>query len=308
MIEMTLLGTGALFPLPERALSSALLKCEGHSVLFDCGEGTQTAARKAGVSLMKTDIIALTHYHGDHIFGLPGLLQTMLSNGRKEPLTITGPKGIEKELDPVLKLAGYVGFYISLMEVTDAPLDLSRFGFPSGAVLAPFRTEHRVPSTGYRFDLGRAGKFDPDKARKLNIPIKEWSKLQKGMTVLSETGMSVTPDQVLGEPRPGLSIVFSGDTIPCAALTNASENADLLICDATYGEDGQEQLAWEHGHGTFRSAAETAKKAKCKKLWLTHYSQMIVDPGEYLKNAVCVFENTECGVDGKRITLRFEDR
>ena len=306
MIEITLLGTGALFPLPGRALSSALLKCGGHSILFDCGEGTQTAARKAGVSLMRTDIIALTHYHGDHIFGLPGLLQTMLSNGRKEPLLIIGPKGIEKELEPVLKLAGYVGFHISLYEVTDKEINLEGYGFPHGAFLSTFRTEHRVPSAGYRFCLKRAGKFDPEKAKDLRIPVRDWNKLQKGMTVLDGDGNEVTPETVLGPERAGLTVVFSGDTMPCDALTSASSDADLLICDATYGENEQYDLAMEHGHGTYKTAAETALAANCKKLWLTHYSQMIVDPEDYLKNASDIFAASECGTDGKQITLKFE--
>ena len=140
MIDVTLLGTAALFPLPERALTAVFLSCGGRSILFDCGEGTQTAARKARVSIMKTDLVALTHYHGDHVFGLPGLLQTMHSFGRERPLYITGPAGLREALAPLLYLAGGTCFEVRLTENVALP------GFPAGAALTGFPTEHRAIS------------------------------------------------------------------------------------------------------------------------------------------------------------------
>ena len=308
MIDVTLIGTSALLPLPSRALTSVLLTCGGRSILFDCGEGTQSAARKAGVSLMKTDLIALTHYHGDHIFGMPGLLQTMFCLGRTDTLYITGPEGLREELAPILKLAGWTGYGIELIELPPdglRPAELAK-GWPTEAKLTAFQTEHRVPSRGYCFTLDRAGKFDPERARALGVPMNRWGVLQKGGSVrVGKT--DVYPEQVMGAPRKGLKFVFSGDTTACDSLTEAAKGADLLIAEATYAEDEQAQLAIEHGHMNFAMAGENAAKAAVKELWLAHYSQMIGDPKEYLDNAARYFPNTVCGEDGMSKTLRFEN-
>lgn len=308
MIYITLLGTSSMLPLPERALSSAFLSCGGHSILFDCGEGTQTAARKAGVSLMKTDIIALTHYHGDHIFGLPGLWQTMHSMGRDEPLYITGPEGLAAALRPLVTLAGALNFEIIPVILPDGGLELETLikGFKHGAKLTPFKTEHRVSSCGYCFTLSRAGKFMPDKARALSVPETAFKLLQSGRSIEVD-GNIITPEQVLGAPRKGLKFVFSGDTAYCDTLTEAARDADLAVFDATYAEDEQEQTAVEHGHMNFTQAAKAAAEANVKRLWLTHYSQMIKEPCEYLDQTEKIFDNAVCGYDGLSVTLEFEE-
>ncbi len=309
MIDITLIGTAALMPSPDRALTTIFLSCGGHSILFDCGEGTQIAAIKAGVSLMKTDIIALTHYHGDHIFGLPGLLQTMRSIKRTEPLYITGPEGLQEKLEPILKLTGWVSFPIIMFALPADGLKLAELidGWSVAAKLSAFKTEHRVPSQGYCFTLGRAGKFMPQKAKELGVPVNQWSILQKGQCVQLD-GVIILPEQVLGEPRKGLKFVFTGDTALCDNLFTATKDADLMISEATYGEFEQAPHAIEHGrHMTFAQAAEVAKRANVKQLWLTHYSHMITDPKDYLPNATAIFENTLCGHDGMSTTLRFEN-
>ena len=309
MINITLLGTSALLPLPTRALTSVFLTCGGHSILFDCGEGTQTAARKIGISLIKTDIIALTHYHGDHYFGLLGLLQTINIAGRVEdPLYIIGPEGLQKALEPILKLVGSTNYEIKLFELPPNEIRLSELirGWPFEAKLSAFQTNHRVSSQGYCFTLGRAGKFIPQKAQELNVPINQWGILQKGQSV--QVGDKIIfPHQVLGEPRKGLKFVFTGDTMQCDSLVEAAKNADLLICEGTYGKNKHAQLAIDHGHMNFAQAAEMAKRANVKQLCLTHYSQMIKDPKEHLPNATAIFENTICGFDGMTTTLNFSD-
>lgn len=308
MIDITLLGTAALLPLPERALTALTLRCCGHTILFDCGEGTQTAAHKAGVSLMKADMIALTHFHGDHILGIPGLLQTMSSLNRTEKLIITGPEGLEENMAPILKLAGRTPYPIELITLPPDGLRMNALekGWPPEAVLTAFKTEHRVPSQGYVFTLGRVGRFQPEKARALGVPMHQWGLLQKGRCV-QVGGSTILPEQVLGKPRKGLKFVFSGDTEACGSLVRAAEQADLLVSEATYGEDEQAGLAAEYGHMTFSQAASVAAKARAKTLWLTHYSPRIGDPGAYLPNAAAVFENTLCGTDGMSSVLRFED-
>ena len=309
MIDVTLIGTTALFPTVRRALTAAVLTCGGRSILFDCGEGTQLAITKAGLSSMKIELIALTHYHGDHILGLPGLLQTMHNLKRTTPLYITGPEGLVKEMEPVLKLARRTAYPIELIEIPADGLRLFERikGWASEAKLSAFRTEHSSISQGYCFTLGRAGKFLPQKAESLGVPVNQWSLLQKGQSVQVGDNI-ILPEQVLGEPRKGLKFVFTGDTALCDNLFTAAKDADLLICEATYGEKEQAPHAIEHGrHMTFAQAAEVAKRANVKRLWLAHFSHMINDPQEYLPNATAMFENAICGRDGMSATLRFED-
>lgn len=308
MIDVTLIGTAALMPIPQRALTAAFLTCGGHSILFDCGEGTQTAARKVGVNLMKTDIIALTHYHGDHILGLPGLLKTMWRAQRTEPIYITGPEGLwNKAMEPILRLTGQTPYPIELITLPEDGLQLSTlFKGWSAAMLTPFKTEHKVTSQGYCFTLSRAGKFLPQKAKELNIPVNLWKILQSGQSV--QLGdITITPQQVLGEPRRGLKVVFTGDTTLCNSLIDAATDADLMISEATYGDNAQTLKAIENGHMTFAQAAQVAKRANVKQLWLAHYSQMIQNPKDYLPNATAIFPNTICGHDGLSTTLHFEE-
>ena len=224
MLDVTLLGTAALMPIPDRALTAATLTCAGRTILFDCGEGTQTAARRAGVSLMKADVIALTHYHGDHIFGLPGLMQTLEVFGRTQPLTVVGPAGLRAALRPILELVGHTGYPVRLAELPEGGVCMRQLamGWPEAARLSPFPTEHRVPSQGYGFTLGRAGKFMPERAKALGVPVKLWSQLQKGQSVQAG-GITVRPEDVLGAPRKGLKVVFTGDTAPCDSLVEAAK-------------------------------------------------------------------------------------
>ena len=310
MLTITLLGTAATMPLPDRALTAAVAECGGHSLLFDCGEGTQTAARRAGVNLMKLDAICLTHYHGDHIFGLPGLLQTLGCQGRTRPLTIFGPaEGMEPVWGAIRTLTGPQPYAIRAVPLGTDPVRLDALapGWPVGAELLPFRTKHRVPSRGYRLDLPRAGRFDPARARALGVPVQQWRLLQRGEPVTLEDGAAIAPEQVLGAPRRGLRFVFSGDTAPCAALEQAAQDADLLLCDATYPDDAQQAQAKQYGHSTFRQDAELAARAGVRRLWLMHYSPIITDPEAARPAAEAAFPSVECGVDRQQIILRYDE-
>lgn len=308
MLTITLLGTAATMPLPDRALTAAVAECGGHSLLLDCGEGTQTAARRAGVNLMKLDAICLTHYHGDHIFGLPGLLQTLGCQGRTRPLALYGPKGLGEVWAALRVLTGPLPYQVC-PEVLDAPAALrERFGgWPQGAKLTPVPTRHRVTSQGYRLDLPRAGRFSPEKARALGVPVQQWKMLQQGQSVALADGSRAAPESVLGPARQGLSFLFSGDTAPCAALEQAAAGVDLLLCDATYALPEQAAQAKQYGHSTFGQSAALAAKAGAKRLWLVHYSPMITDPEEELAQARSLFPAAECGFDGKSIALQYEE-
>lgn len=318
MIDVVLLGSGATMPTPERGLSAAILRCAGRCILFDCGEGTQVSLRREKISPVKVDLIALTHYHGDHIFGLPGLLQSMNCLRRSEPLYITGPDGLEAALEPILHMAGQLDYRIRLVpEIASPGLAMQRLHsqWPAGARLQAFPTEHRLPSQGYAFLLSRPPKFLPEKARALGIPVELWKQIIAGDPdmpiringqVLMMEGEIVHGRRLLGEARKGLRIVFTGDTQPCHATACYSHQADLIIHDATYGEDAQEAEAALWGHSTFRQAAAIAAKAQAQQLWLTHFSQAIKDPAIYLENAAAVFPAVCCGYDGLRITLGFD--
>ena len=248
MVNITLLGTSGLIPLPDRALTSALLTCNGKSILFDCGEGTQTAAMRVHCSLINIDIIALTHYHGDHIFGLPGLLQTMFSLGRVKPLYITGPSGLEENMKPIIMLTGKLSFIIFFFHLGGTN-QVSEYiaDFPKNIRLSAFSTKHRVSSCGYLFELQRGRQFIPDKAKEVDVPVNMWKKIQHGESI-TRGDMMVTPEMVLGEQRTGIKFVFTGDTSPCPSLIDAAKEADLMICEATYGDDNQKDIAIERGH------------------------------------------------------------
>ena len=309
MLTITLLGTAATMPLPDRALSAAFAACGGHGLLWDCGEGTQAAARRAGVNLMRADAICLTHYHGDHIFGLPGLLQTLGAQGRTRPLVLAGPQGLPEIWAAVRALTGPLPYPVRLQVLQPGQklaLDALSEGWPAGAVLEAFATKHRVQSIGYRLELPRAGKFLPERARELGVPVQQWKLLQRGQTVAVE-GAEVQPADVLGAPRKGLRVVFSGDTAPCPGLQQAAQGADLLLCDATYALPEQADQAKQWGHSTFGQSAALAAEAGAKRLWLTHYSPMITAPEEYAANAQAIFAAAECGFDGKSITLQYEE-
>ena len=303
MLRVTLLGTGATMPTPERALCSAALSCRGRTILFDCGEGTQLQMRRFHVSAARVDLIALTHYHGDHIFGLPGLLQTIACLGRTEPLYFAGPEGIERALAPIFALAGPMPFELRAVE-TKKGADLSAFlpGWPQGSVLQSVPTEHRAPSVGYVFRLRRAGKFLPERAEALGVPKRDWSRLQKGETV-----SGVRPAQVMGPERTGLTVAFSGDTQPCRRFRNAVKGADLLIHEATYGSDADRDDAVRFGHSTFPGAAKLAAEAQVKRLWLTHVSQTIEDAADALPLARAHFPAAEAPEDGHSIELIFPE-
>lgn len=299
MITVTMLGSASLMPLPDRPLSSAFLRCGGHSILFDCGEGTQSAARSAGANLMGLELLALTHYHGDHTLGIPGMLQSLGVFGREAPLYITGPAGLKEAMAPIFQLCGGLPFEVRLVETPPEGLRLD--GWDREMLLTAFPTVHRVTSQGYVFTLSRPGKFLPEKAQELNIPRRHWSSLQHG-----EVCEDFTPDMVLGPERKGLKVVFSGDSAPCDTLSDAAKGADLFICESTF-PDEKADSANQYGHFTVSQALSLCRDSGAKHAWLTHFSQMIKEPEEYTPELQEICPQIECAFAGKSIELNFED-
>lgn len=294
-------------PLPYRYLTSLMLRYNGNGILVDCGEGTQIALRKKGWSPKPIDIMLFTHYHADHISGLPGMLLTMGNAERTEPLFMAGPKGLSRVVNSLRVIAPELPFEIIFQELSEREEEVV---FPGGGKdfhIHAFRVNHNVPCYGYAFSLDRAGRFDAARAKEQQIPIKLWNRLQKGETIEGEDGTVFTPDMVLGPPRKGIRLVYTTDTRPCENIVKYAQGADLMICEGMYGEPDKDGKAKENKHMTFAEAARLAKKAAPKEMWLTHYSPSLTRPEEYMEPVRRVFPNSYAARDGRSVTLVFEE-
>lgn len=289
-------------PLPYRWLTSLMARYNGKSILIDCGEGTQIAMKEKGWSPKPIDIICFTHYHADHISGLPGMLLTMGNAERTEPLLLVGPKGLNRVVSSLRVIAPELPFEIQCVEITE---NEQSFVFDDFRIEA-FRVNHNVICYGYSIVIDRIGKFQIDKAMQLGIDRRYWNRLQKGETIELE-GRLYTPDMVLGDARKGLKVTYCTDTRPTEGIVCNAKGADLFICEGMYGEPDKKDKAKEYKHMTFYEAADMAKRAGVGKMWLTHYSPSLVRPEEYMRDVKKIFSRAEAGKDGKSIELKFEE-
>lgn len=303
MLEIALLGTGGMMPLPNRWLTAMLARYNGSSVLIDCGEGTQITLKNLGWSLKAIDYICFTHFHADHISGLPGLLLSLGNSDRTEPVTLIGPKGLQRVVQGLLMIAPELPFKIEYIEL---PYKQEQSFTMGDLTMTAFPVEHGMPCFGYNMVVHRLPKFDPQRAKELNLPVQYWGQLQKGNTVEFE-GETYTPDMVLGESRKGLKVTYCTDTRPVNSIATYAKDSDLFICEGMYGEDEKADNAKKYKHMTIYEAAELATKADAKELWLTHYSPAMVYPEKYKDRVRKVFPNTHFGFDGKTVELRFEE-
>jgi len=288
-LRVIFLGTAASIPTPNRSLPSIAIRREGELILLDCGEGTQRQMIKAKVGFNRETKILITHMHGDHILGIPGLLQTMSLLGREKPLQIYGPSGIKAFLDSMIETVRFsLNFKVYVHEVHDEGTIYEGEAYRINAAWA----EHTIPTLAYSLvEKPRPGRFHPERALALGIPKGSlWSKLQKGIPIQLEDGRVIMPNDVLGPPRPGRKIVYISDSRPSERLVDFARGADLLICEATFADDLAER-AIEDKHSTASEAALLAKRAGARMLILTHISARYKDAGVLLKEARGIFPN-----------------
>ena len=304
MLDIALVGAGGFMPTHNRFLTAMLARYNGRLLLIDCGEGTQIMLRRIGWGFKDIDVICLTHFHADHVTGLPGLLLTIGNSGRTEPITIVGPKGV-REVVSHLCVVAPLPFKARFIEL--APSERKPFDFKAGGFnLSALPLDHHVPCLGYSVYVPRAGRFDAEKATRLGIPLKGWSRLQKGEIVEHE-GARFTPDMVMDAPRKGLKVSYVTDTRPCKGIPEFVRGSDLFIAEGLYGDDEMLEQAAEKMHMIFREAASLARDGEVDELWLTHFSPAMTDPENYIEFARRVFPNAHVGRDRMTKTLRFAD-
>ena len=301
MLDVCLLGTGGMMPLPNRWLTSLMLRYNGSGLLIDCGEGTQISIRQKGWSFHGLDVICFTHYHGDHISGLPGLLLSMGNAQRTEPVTLIGPKGLVSVVSALRTIAPELPYELRFIELENKEEIININGYE----ICAFRVKHNVTCYGYSIKINRVGRFMPEKAKELGIPVQSWSILQKGENYIVD-GKEYTPDMVLGPKRKGIKLVYCTDTRPTNGIIEHADSADLFICEGMYGEKDKILKAKENKHMTFYEAAEIAEKARVRELWLTHYSPSLTYPEEYKEEVRKIFANTKVPRDRKTTILEFD--
>ena len=299
-MEICLLGTGGMMPLPDRWLTSLMVRHGGRSLLIDCGEGTQIALKEKKWSSAHIDAILITHCHADHVSGLPGFLLLMGNSGRKEPVMLIGPQGLPAVIDAVRTVAPELPFELLCTELTEPFCRME----VSGCRIEAFRVQHSVPCYGYSVAVPRAGRFMPEKARALGIPQPLWGRLQRGEAV-EDGGVTYAPDAVLGAPRKGVKVTYCTDTLPLPVIAQNAAGADLLILEGMYGDPAKQDKAREKLHMTMQDAARLAAQAGVPELWLTPYSPAMTDPQEHMEAVRAIFPGAIAAQDGQTKELRF---
>lgn len=299
MLDLCTLGTGGTMPLPDRALSALYARVNGHALLIDCGEGTQVGVQRLGWGMQCIDAILITHYHADHCSGLPGMLLALTKAMRTAPLHIFGPVGLTAVVNGLRVIAPQLSFPIVLHELSgQAEFDAI------GLHITAFPVEHAMPCLGYRLHLPRKAAFDPQKAKALGVPLPLWKLLQRGESV-EANGQVFHPEDVMGAPRQGITVLYATDTRPVDAIADLGFRCDLMILEGMYGAEEKLPLAVKNHHMLFREAAALARDAEVGRLLLTHFSTSMETPEGFLQNAQDIFPDTALASDGMTLMLQY---
>ncbi|MDB8804086.1 ribonuclease Z [Romboutsia sp. 1001216sp1] len=305
MIDLILLGCGGNLPTPNRYLSSLFINYNGSKILIDCGEGTQISMKMKNCGFKNLDLILITHLHGDHFNGLPGLLSTIGNSGRTDDLTIVGPVGIKEYINAVMVLIEYIPYKLNIIENPKNTFSLDH-DILKDIEISTMELDHSRECLGYSLYFKRRPKFNKEKAISNNVPIILWQKLQSGKNIVYNE-VEYTPSMVLGDNRKGIKVSFITDTRPLLSIPKFIKDSNLFVCEGMYGDDMDISKAVKNHHMTFREAANLARLGNVDKLILTHFSPSLEDPYIYLNNATSIFKNTIIGEDRLSFNLNFKD-
>ena len=302
MVDVCLPGTGGMLPLVRRYLTCCWIEVMGKAILIDCGEGTQVALSDADCKVSRMECLLITHFHADHISGLPGLMLTLGNQGKTTPLIIAGPRGLGHVVSSLLVIAQKLPFEIIVKELS--PKECESFSI-AGLDIDTLPLRHRIPCLGYSITYRRKPVFNPDKAAALNIPVTFYKNLHAGEMVEYD-GKVFTPDMVLDGEREPFKVTYCTDTSPFEEMADFARGSDLFICEGMYCDEEMRDKMDEKHHMLFSDAATIAKNADVPELWLTHYSPALVKPKDYEEKVQSIFPNAVISCDGMKKTINKE--
>ena len=304
MPEICLVGTGGMMPLKDRWLTSCYIEYNGKAVLIDCGEGTQIALAQAELKISRIDMLLITHCHADHVSGLPGFLLSLGNSSRTAPLDIYLPEGKPKLIENHLSVCGKLPFALKFHELSlSGEQSFTADKIDPLLEIRSLPLRHSVGCLGYSLTLRKKQEFLPEEAKRLEIPLKYWKTLHSGEPAILDDGRVIRPEQVTKADRPPVKITYTTDSLPFNEIAKFAESSDLFICEGMYGDNEMRESMKQKRHMLMQDACRLAKKAKAKRLWLTHYSPALKKPQIYSESLSKLFEKVTISRDGEKIKL-----